>query len=368
MPVKPNNKQNESEYLKPYINILKDFNNPAAVLDTILRCIWCSDKNILTEGEFFTKYASKAVYLPIESFNQISFFKGGKSYCVRIIPIKPPEHDKIFLCEFFDYNASLNVMKKSVDTYSANNITMSLNSAFNELWNMIAEFEENRDNSNYDKILEIEKTLISVNSISRNYSEYFSFSRNKIKETYFDLYDLLNEMVLRCNDITADIDRKFLISAEDERFIVCADIKLLTAAFTNAIQNALLYSKENSCPEIILKKVKSNNSSRALVLIKNEITPVQASEFNNSNPFQSLGIPIIKQTVNICGGDLSLSCSRNEFCLNISLPAFENCSLSMNNPLSAIREKSGPDYLTLKMRDTVNILLKENNDNHIKNL
>ncbi len=364
MAVKSAYKQNESEALDTYVNMLKALENPSAILDMFLRCIWSSDENIIGKGDFFPKNYFNLMDFPTDRVNEINFCKNGKSYCVRIVPVKLDGRDKMFFCEFFDYQASLELMKKSFDICSEKSKINIIKSDLANLWNIVYDLKNNflqsSDSENYRKLLKFENSLIIVDSKLRSSIEYFSFSKEDLQENYYNLGDLIKTAVKRCNDIIAGTGKNVVFSSESELFIISADKRLCLSTIANALQNALLYSKSDSSPEIILRKAKDKNLRRALITIKCESSPDKIAEFKENgfsrNPF---GMSIIQQSVNSCGGKVSLSCEENKICLNILLPVLKNSStIRFHNSEYSFYRTASPDYLTLKMLETV-ILLEE---------
>lgn len=339
----------DSDRRKALKTILRRFDNPAAILDKDLKCVFCNRPTVLAEGSDLAEYGD--IEPPKERTVRTMIMLGGKTYCARITPFE----EELFLCELFDADALLDMAEKT-DLYQKAvpffNV-VEYNTA--KLWQTLFAMRDSMRNGGdvtgfdgrfYDRISEL-------SSVVKNGYEY-SLMLTRRDTSVINAVALAEGLVNRCNTILAECGRCVKLVTDNEKLLVAADSRHAVAALTNSIQNALLYSPRDCVPVMTVGRCTENGKSCVFIQIVNDSSLF--IEENDETEFRfrraGSGIPIIKRFAEGSDGRFFLDSNGQTVKLGIVLP-------EVKQDAETIVEEGGYSYYDTGIPDIVEVKMRE---------
>ena len=344
-------------------------NEPVAIVDDKLTCVYSNSPKLLPEGNsvgvFFQGSTSTLLTEPAPRMAVLN----GVAYSVRITPID----NDLYVCDFLDAYA-LAAMASNTDVY--NKIfpiidCIEYNTAL--LWqgtSTLKDTIQSKKKSNLDIVLDMEKRLISLNSCSKNISEYINMLKyTPRKDVFLNLAPFAEDIVNRCNTVLSDSGRCVEYFCEEKELFIKAEKRHALCALVNAIQNALVYSTRDCVPCLTITKLNKTKNGEALIRLVNN-SSIFIDRQRGDKPSVNFvgqrigfGLPIIKRFAELAGGKFTLNEQDGQYTTLIELPLIGN-----DYPTSGeARLSSGgydyyqtaiPDIVELKMREVINLFIK----------
>lgn len=329
--------------------ILKRLDEPAAILDKDLKCVFCNRPTLFPEGSDLAEYSD--IEPPKDRTVRTMLTLGGKSYCARLTPFE----DELLLCELFDADALLDMAEKT-DLYQKlipffNAVEYNTAKLWQTLFAMRDRLENGGDVTGfvgrfYDRISEL-------SSVVKNGYEY-SLMLTRRDSSVINAVALAEGLVSRCNTILAECGRCVKLVTDNEKLLVEADSRHAIAALTNSIQNALLYSPRDCVPVMTVSRCTEDGRSCVFIQIVNNSSLF--IEENDETEFRfrraGSGIPIIKRFAEGADGRFFLDSNGQTVKLGIVLPEVKpNGDLTVEEGGYTYYDTGIPDIVEVKMRE-----------------
>lgn len=347
----------QKEELKKYCN---GFSNPVAIMDNNFRCAFCNRPRLIPQESSMMSVFQKAVNLPLAEVQVTLAMIKGKFYSARITPLD----GELYICEFFDQNTVLS-MAENTNIYDK--ILPIVNDVeFNTaaLWRGYKALRDRLETEGRDDdvrcVLEFEKHLTGLNSVIKNASEYINMLfYTPESNSIVDLTSLMQGVVERCNTILAESGRYIDLVCEPEEIYINAQMRHVTCAVVNALQNALMYSPRECIPFVSLYKPLKNDDNCIILQILNDnmmyVDQKHGEEPGKNFDHQRLGygIPIIQRFAELAGGSFMFGEKDGKVCAEIKLPMVDKDDCKkvgvFKNSLYVYFKTDIPDILELKM-------------------
>ena len=149
---------------------------------------------------------------------------------------------------------------------------------------------------------------------------------------------------------------------EPEDLTIYADSRRTVVALVNAVQNALLYSPQDSEPVLAVYRREERGRNFVEFRITNENIMFTSRDFKDgievNFSYQRLGygIPIIKRFTKLSGGRFSMEEENGRVIVSITLPAYSDDSspiLTLRNAEEHHYDAGIPDFTDVMMREVV---------------
>lgn len=336
---------------------------PIVVMDNGFKCVYSNSPKLIPCECSMISIFQKTISPPLKEVHITMAIVKGCFYSVRIVPID----EEFYMCEFFGADTILS-LADNTDIYDKllpilNEI--DINTA--ALWRGYSTLCDRLENEERVKDLrcasEIERYLVSLNSVTKNISEYAHMLFYTQKTDFaVNLIQLSLELVERCNTILLKSGRYIDIVCEQEEIFINAEIRHSICALINAVQNALMYSPRDCIPYFSICKITENFRSVVRIQILNDsILYVDQKHgekpgINFDHQRLGYGIPIIKRFAEMQGGSFSLEDKNGRVRLLIEVPAAQNPDLEkgigvVNSSQYVYYKTDIPDIVELKMAE-----------------
>lgn len=362
--------ETNKEQIENIVKIFSGSPNTITVLDRTLRCIYSDNEKLVPKGtDMLQKIREKVVY-PFKDCRSVSMMLNGEMYCARLMPQYEHFGDTtLYICEIIDSSNAWEIFRKTDISARFFPLLSSMERNIGLSWGVVSELKDKLENSrDYENLLlvyRLKSYLVDILSISKNFTGYFDMNGETREPVITDAVSLINGFVLRCNAALAKCGRHIELLCDSDRADILIDGRLAIAAFTSAVQNALLYSSRDTVPTILVYEAAEGKHRFVSIRITNEKAMYDEKDFENiSNinfTYQRLGcgIPIIKRFAEKSGGRFEILEERGSFSATLSLPVVSDDyignirRLSRSIDESVFYETDIPDYVQLKMYEVV---------------
>ncbi len=318
------------------------------VLDEQRRCLMSGCRERLEHGEILDHYLATSRRVD-EDIYEGPFLRMGRSYCVRYIQVRD-----IYVGEILSAN-ELSLLMDNTDGVSGPlALYGSMEYDLSTVWRCKHALEQKLgrvSNEVRELLYQMERPLYRISANTRNLYEYFSMICNAPQRTAVDLGRLCEKVVGRCNECLLSVGRHIDCRLPRERKIyIRTDIRHITAALVNALQNALLYSPKSCVPVLEM------NCSGRTVSIR--VENINANFGKEPEPDIRLmrsgyGIPIIRRFVSHVQGELDLSLEDAVAAVTMHMPILteeEIYGYALEAAYIGAEYDAGvPDYISLQM-------------------
>jgi len=336
------------------------FTTPTALLDGELVCVYCNTEGFFNKGEKLASHLLTFIKRPILKSEKAKVTLDGKIYCARITLFG----GEFYICEFLDFNEMLSI-SRFTDAY---NITFSKVGAMNS--NLFSLWKGSSDLTNYlyekgdfdtvEKILDFNKLINSLSYSISNITGYIDVAFSDEKGTVIEVYREIKSIIERCNTILENCGKAIEFMADIDSYYIYSNRQHMITALINAVQNALLYSPNNSIPIITLSSVLEGETRYVVLRVANDSVFFYSKKNDISNErnfiFQrtGLGIPIIKRFAEECGGIFSMDEQEGRVIIELKIPQY----ISVNDE-ELLFESPGYSYYKTDVPDFIDIMMNE---------
>ena len=341
------------EELKKFCNV---FSNPVVIMDNTFRCAYSNKPKLIPQESSMKSIFQKSIVLPLDKVYVTMAFVKGVFYSVRIVPLD----DELYICDFFDQNTILS-FAENTDVYDKilpiiNDVeynTAALWRGYNVLRSKL-ESEQHDDDRRC--ALEFEKYLTSLNSVTKNLSEYFNMLfYTPGSNSVVDLAAIMTGVVERCNTILLVSGRYIDLVCELKEIYINAEARHVICAVVNALQNALMYSPRDCIPYVTLYQPSDAKNCVVLQILNDSLMYVDqrsGEELGKNFDHQRLGygIPIIKRFAELAGGSFEFHEENGKVLTAVTLPLVKAPAIGVLKSSEYVYYKTEiPDILELKM-------------------
>ena len=334
----------------------KGFSNPVIIMDNQFRCAYSNKPKLIPQESSMISTFQKTVVLPIDEVQITMAVIKGCFYSARLVPLD----EDLCLCEFFDQSTILS-LAENTNIYDkilpiVNDVefnTAALWRGYSVLRSRL-EAEENTDGIRC--ALDFEKYLTSLNSVTKNMSEYVNMMFYTPRaNSVVELASLMKGVVERCNTILAASDRYIDLVCDPEEIYINAEARHVICAVVNAFQNALMYSPRDCVPKVTLFKPQGNEKCVQLKILNDNLMYVDqkhGEEPGKNFDHQRLGygIPIIKRFTELVGGSFEFGEMDGRAQAVITIPIVNEPTIGVFKSSQFVYYKTDiPDILELKM-------------------
>lgn len=346
------------EHIKNYCN---SYDNPTALFDGNLVCIYCNTDGFLTKGDKLAIRMLTPLPNPIVKTVKTMVTIEGSVYCAKVSPFWGEFYfceflnvnDLVTLAEYTDIYTHLKPMMGSLDRNSSS-IWMKSTSLGNYLRGK-ADFE------GVQKVLEFETNMNSVSSDICSIVEYINVLYGEKNCTAIETYRLVKNTVERCNKILKECGRAIDFIADIDDYYIFSCQRHAIISLVNVIQNALLYSPYNTVPILTLTSVLENDTRYVVLRAMNDsvyfVDDKSGEKIERNFAFQrvGLGIPTIKHFVEESNGIFSMEEKNGKVLVEIKIPQYIPTEpiLYFESPGISHYKPGVPDAIDMKMNDIV---------------
>lgn len=339
--------------------LLERLDNPAAVLDSSLNCIFSNCPDMLPAHFSLEKFIQDEILFPLTGVVRTMLVMDGITYCARMCSLD----DELAVCELFNSSAVIclaeNTDIRELITPLFNAVEHNTSRLWKTLFAMRDCIANNEDVSGFE--MKFYDRISELSSVVKNVFEY-SLMFAHCSPTIIDAVSLTNGIVNRCNTILAKCGRCIRFVCECDRLFITADMRHTITALANSLQNALLFSPRDCVPVLSLVRITEDEESFVyLQLVNDSVLFVDKGFGNNDIDFKyqrvGFGIPIIKRFAEETGGSFFLDASRRTVKLGIKLPEADASAvrgLRVEECGYTYYDTGIPDIVDVKMHEVVN--------------
>lgn len=302
--------------LQPYLSLFSGRLDKIACLDSTLKCVVGCE--MLPEGENLLSYLAEAVPNPIHDITEALFYRDDKYWCCRIMPVKNSAGESdAYICEFISIKEAQNIAERADLASSVLPLFTVVESNLSKIWagaeKLRGTLMERENFPALSDVLSVEQSVMNISTASKNAFEYAGMLLDKNGSQIMDMGALCRSLGERCNAALAKCGRHVEVFVELEELNAFADSRRATVALVNAIQNALLYSPEDTSPVMTVYQTTVHKRKYIEIKIVNENIMYTREDFRDrldiNFTYQRLGfgIPIIERFAKSCGGTFSLN-------------------------------------------------------------
>ena len=354
----------KDDLYKPYISILSG-ENPLICLDNRFCCVKAEE--LFAPGERLLDSVSETVPEPLSCVMETALYKNERFYCCRIYPIKNDIGESIaYICELISAESARRISERTEapsDTLPLYNaVEMNLATVWRNAASLREGLLESRDYARLSQVIEIEGAVSNISAVCGNAFHYADMLYNSQKFAPVDAGALCRSLIQRCNAALAKCGRRVEVVIEPEDLTIYADSRRAVVALVNAVQNALLYSPQDTEPILAVYRREERGRYFVEFRITNENSMFTSRDFSDGTEvnfnYQRLGygIPIIKRFASVSGGRFSMNDENGRVVVTITLPAaFEDGSdtITMRNAEERHYDAGIPDFTDVMMREVV---------------
>lgn len=197
------------------------------------------------------------------------------------------------------------------------------------MWNSISglsrKFEIEKRFEDIKQLADIRRRTMYLNASAKNLFEFANMFYPKSTMKKIDVYALVEGIINRCNLILEGCCRRIEFIADKNDYFIGANQRHCITALINALQNALLYSRVDSCPIVTLSKSVFTDVPYAVLQVTNKCD-VRTDENGNSPDLNfscqriGCGIPIIKRFTEESSGEFSMEEKNGIMTVTLKLP------------------------------------------------
>lgn len=354
------------EFIKAICNKIPDL---ILIMDNRFKCVYSNNTKLVPCDSPIASIFQKSIFLPLKEVHITMAMIKGCFYSVRIVPLD----GELYMCEFFDAQTLLSLMENTNLFDKLLPILNEIDFNTSALWRGYSTLHNRLESEEHNEDLrcasEMERYLTSLNSVTKNISEYVSMFFYKPKAVFaVNVAQLAVELVERCNSLLLKSGRYIDIIVEQQTIYIQAQVRHIVCALVNALQNALMYSPKDCIPHFSICKITQNFKSIVRIQILNDsIMYVDQKHgekpgFNFDHQRIGYGIPIIKRFAEMNGGSFSFEEKDGRVRLMIDVPAVmdpeESKGLGVVNSSRYVHyETDIPDIVELKMAEVNDLFI-----------
>lgn len=315
---------------KPFVDMLSG-SNPLLILDENFRCLYSSD-GMFDVGFNVFNNIRKPFPKAVMSVTEISVYKDGAFYCMRIYPIKDEfNSETVYIGEIiqadaiYDMLGCMDIMSKLLPLY--NTIEMKIAETWGSLYIVRDKLVKSCNFNLASDLLSAEQAMCYISSVCVNAYEFVNMKNGDADEAIIDVGFLCESCIRKCNYALAKCGRRVICIVSHDDLYVCANGHKVIVAVVNAVQNALLYSPYDTEPVITVCALQKENEKYIEICVSNENAMFSKNDFLEKVDFNfnyqriGYGIPIIKAFVKLCCGYFSMTEKDGKMLVKIALPA-----------------------------------------------
>lgn len=343
--------------------------NLVLIMDNEFKCVYSNNTKLVPCDNSIISIFQKSIFLPLKEVHITMAMVKGCFYSVRIVPLD----EELYMCEFFDVQALLSLMENT-DLFDKllpilNEIDFNTSALWRGYSTLHDRLESEERNEDLRCASAMERYLTSLNSVTKNVSEYVSMCFYNPKAQFaVNVAQLAIELVERCNTLLLKSGRYIDIVVEQQAIFIEAQVRHIVCAIVNAVQNALMYSPKDCIPYFSICKITENFKSFVRIQILNDnIMYVDQKHgerpgFNFDHQRLGYGIPIIKRFAEMNGGMYSFEEKDGKVRLLIDIPAVtdpnELKGIGVVNSSRYVHyETDIPDIVELKMAEVNDLFI-----------
>lgn len=364
--------ESENKLLETYSAMFAGSPNTVVFLDRVMKCVSTNNSAVFPVGESLLTYVKEPLIYPFREYTEVRIFLGDEFYCARLTPLKNSYSDTwLYMAEIVSSDKVLDIAAKTDAASKIFPLCNSLEYNMASIWkNAIALERALLSEGDYEKLEQVfalEKSLAGIGSVTKNVFEYADMLFSKRDDVRIDAGTLLGKIVERCNGALAKCGRHLEYVCEPALPEICADSRHAVTAFINAIQNALLYSPQDSVPIVAVYGIKDGTRSGVQVRFTNENIMFTKKDFKNEVDVnfnyqrRGYGIPIIKRFAEMSAGSFDMSDENGRVVVTLTFPAAASVSgaeVRLEAPAFSFYDTGIPDITELKMREVVDFFGK----------
>lgn len=338
--------------------LLERLDNPAAVLDSSLSCIFSNCPDMLPAGTSLERFIQDKIHFPLAKLVRTMLVMDGMTYCARICPLD----EEFALCELFDSGTVISMAEYTDIRERITPLFSAVEHNTARLWKTLFAMRDcianNEDVSGFE--VKFYDRISDLSSLAKNVFEY-SMMLTHCSPAMIDAVSLTDGIVNRCNTILAKCGRCIRFVCECDRLFITADKRHAITALANSLQNALLFSPRDCVPVLSLVRLAEDGESFVyLQLVNDSVLFVNKGFGENDIDFKyqrvGFGIPIIKRFVEETGGSFFLDAAGKTVKLGIKLPEADASAvkgLRVEEYGYMYYDTGIPDIIDVKMNEVV---------------
>ncbi len=321
---------------------------PMFVLDEQRRCLMSGCRERMDQGEILDHYLATSRRVNDEIYEG-PFLRMGRSYCVRYMQV-----GEIYVGEILSANEISLLMDNTDGVGGPLSLYSSMEYDLSIIWRSKHALEQELGGVSKavrELFYQMERPLYRISANTRNLYEYFSMICNAPQRTAVDIVRLCEKVVGRCNESLLPVGRHIECHLpRDNKIYIRSDIRHITAALVNAIQNALLYSPKDCVPAVEMYcrgrmvSIRVENANASFGMEQEPDIRLVRSGY---------GIPIIRRFISHVKGELELSLEDAVATVTLNMPVLTEEEISEYSLeaayIGAEYDAGVPDYISLQM-------------------
>ena len=335
----------------------RGFVNPVILFNKKWEIIYCNKKNFLTPDMTLQKLIM-CNEEKLKSHHSVLMTVNGKQYCSRV-----SLHGDLYLCElltledWFDLADKTGVYEKMLPFI--NNFEHNIAVMWNSISGLSRKFEIEKRFEDIKQLADIRRRTMYLNASAKNLFEFANMFYPKSTMKKIDVYALVEGIINRCNLILEGCCRRIEFIADKNDYFIGANQRHCITALINALQNALLYSRVDSCPIVTLSKSVFTDVPYAVLQVTNKCD-VRTDENGNSPDLNfscqriGCGIPIIKRFTEESSGEFSMEEKNGIMTVTLKLPIIDDEKIG-----EMVLEESEYTYYNTGIPDIVELKMFE---------
>lgn len=305
---------------------LRMFSNPILLIDREVKCVYCNRRNFCRAGTSLCECFHQSPELRDESVEEALMTYKGKSYCARISPFI----EDLFICELFTSDTIMKMAERT-DVYAEiapllASVDSNAVAARKKMLEFISLFHNNMQVDYLESIVLLERPVVEIEKTVKNFAEYTNMCLRNSKNDVIEVREFILDLQKRLNTDLASSGRYIDVLDTIDMFCVSACKRHILTALLNAVQNAMLFSPNDSVPVITFYKEREAETGRKIVVIQivNEIISHadEIGEYEFGCVRAGLGIPIIKRFAEDAGGEVTIEYINGKYRLCVKLPEY----------------------------------------------
>ncbi|MGN1340361.1 MAG: hypothetical protein ACI4WS_08715 [Oscillospiraceae bacterium] len=354
----------KDDLYSPYITMLSG-ENPLVCLDNRFCVVRAEEK--FQPGERLLDYITETVPEPLSVVMETALYHGERFCCCRIYPIKNDLGESVaYICELISAESARRISERTEAPSDAlplyNAVEMNLSSVWRSAAALREQLHAQNSFAGLPQITAIESAVSNISAAFGNAFHYADMLYNSQKFAPVDAGALCRTLVQRCNAALAKCGRRVEAVIEPEDLTIYADSRRAVVALVNAVQNALLYSPQDSEPILAAYRKEERGRWFVEIRITNENSMFTSRDFSDGTEvnfsYQRLGygIPLIKRFASVSGGRFSMQDENGRVIVTITLPAAQEPAsdiITMRSSLERHYDAGVPDFTDVMMREVV---------------
>jgi hypothetical protein len=300
-------------------SFLEKKNRKCAILDNNFKILWDKDGFF---GSWKINYPKKKDFFDRDEII-ISIGADNAKIPAAITRIILKDGETRYICEAYDHETVSELASKSEIAELLKNYLTGINDKIQVIQFLADQFAQNPLIQSDPNLLCTCKNqtgaAFDLLALSTNLNYYFNTFSYTDKNNKINIHKTIDELVKKCNELLGKAVIILNSKTRKTENYVCISERIFTVVFLNLIQNALLYSKQDSKIEVKIFYADNN----AIISVTNEIADVTFSRLPDTEKINlGIGLPLVERIAVNIGGKFSNEREGSTYKAHITLPLY----------------------------------------------